>query len=317
MPKKPDLSFIIPIRDEKPSLKQLTKEIETVCKKIKKTYEIIFVDDGSLDGSFKVIKDLRLKNKNIKGIKLRRNFGKSTALSAGFQASFANVVITMDGDLQDNPIEIPRFLKKLDKGFDLVSGWKKNRIDPLTKTIPSIIFNFATSKLTRVNIHDFNCGFKAYRREVVNSLQLHGELYRFIPTIAHQKGYRVAEITVKHRKRKYGKSKYGLSRLLSGFLDLITILFLTGYASRPGHFFGTIGIIFFIPGFLIGSYITYLRISTGGISYRYPLLFLGVLLMIVGIQFISTGLLAEMILGSRKQSNSEEITSEKIKELAL
>lgn len=317
MSKKPDLSFIIPIRDEKPSLKQLIKEIETVCKKIKKTYEIIFVDDGSLDGSFKLIKDLHLKNKNIKGIKLKRNFGKSTALSAGFQASFADVVITMDGDLQDNPIEIPRFLKKLDKGFDLVSGWKKKRIDPLTKTIPSIMFNFVTSKLTRVNIHDFNCGFKAYRREVVSSLQLHGELYRFIPVMAYQKGYRVTEITVKHRKRKYGKSKYGLSRLLSGFLDLITILFLTGYSSRPGHFFGTIGILFFIPGFLIGSYITYLRISTGGISYHYPLLFLGVLLMIMGIQFISIGLLAEMILGSKKQSNSEEIISEKIKELSL
>lgn len=307
---KPQLSFVIPVKDEEKSLKQLIEEIDTACSKVRKSFEIIIIDDGSIDKSFEVIKRLTKKYNQVRGIRLRRNFGKSTALDVGFSLAKAEIIFTLDGDLQDNPVEIPKFIKKLDDGYDLVSGWKKKRLDPLSKTLPSKIFNFITAKLTDVPIHDFNCGFKVYKRQVLENLNLYGELYRFIPALVHQRGYKVSEITVGHRKRKYGKSKYGAERMLRGFLDLITVLFLGGYASRPGHFFGFIGILFFIPGFLIGLYITYLRITTGGISFRYPLLFLGALLMIVGVQFISTGLLGEMFINSQPKRRSKEIISE-------
>lgn len=312
MPKKPDISFVIPIKDEKRSLKQLVEEITTSCKKIKKTYEIIFIDDGSIDGSFEAVKNLHKKNKDIRGIKLRRNFGKSIALSIGFQKSLANIVFTLDGDLQDNPVEVPKFINKLDRGFDLVSGWKKKRRDSWTVAVPSRIGNFVIGLITGVKIHDLNCGFKVYRREVLDNINIYGELYRFIPILVNQKGYRIGEVVVKHRSRKFGKSKYGWFKMTKIFLDLITVLFLTAYSTHPGHFFGTLGIVFFIPGFLIGLYITYLRITTGGIAYRYPLLFLGVLSMIVGVQFVSTGLLAEMMISSKKQLGAEEIISEKV-----
>lgn len=310
MTNKPQLSFVIPVKDEKKSLAQLTKEISKTCGKIRKSFEVIYVDDGSTDKTFDVIKDLHRSDGRVKGIRHRRNFGKATALSTGFRYTKANIVFSLDGDLQDNPIEIPRFLKKLDEGYDMVSGWKKRRLDPISKILPSKIFNFVSAKLTGVAIHDFNCGFKIYKKQVLENLNLYGELYRFIPALVNQKGYKVGEITVEHRKRKYGKSKYGAERLLRGFLDLITVLFLGGYATRPGHFFGFIGIFFFIPGFLIGLYITYLRITTGGISFRYPLLFLGALLMIVGVQFISTGLLGEMFINSQPKRRSKEIISE-------
>jgi len=311
MQKRPQLSFIIPVWNEEKSIEILAKEIISVCKKIRKSYEIIFVDDGSSDKSYSNIKKLHRKNKKIKAIKLRSHFGKSTALMAGFNRVSAKLIFTMDSDLQDNPIEIPNFLKKLNKGYDMISGWKKTRKDPLFgKIVPSRIFNFITSKLTCVNIHDFNCGFKLYKKEVIKDLNLYGELYRFIPALVAQKGYKVEEIPIRHRYRRFGKSKYGFFRMFKGFLDLITIVFLTSYVNRPGHFFGALGIIFFIPGFLIGLYISYLRIITGGISYRYPLLFLGVLLMIVGIQFISTGLLAEMIISSKEKQNQHKKISE-------
>lgn len=291
----PSLSFIIPIRDEAQSIKQLVKEIKDVLKKVKKKYEIIFIDDGSKDDSFQLIKKISKKDKVISGYKLRGNFGKSVALSVGFYKAKGDIVFTLDGDLQDNPKEIPLFLRSLKEGYDLVSGWKKIRHDPIAKTVPSKVGNWLTRKLTGVKIHDLNCGFKAYKKEVLKNLNLYGELYKFIPIIAYKQNFRVGEIVVEHRARLYGKSKFGWERNIKGLLDLVTIVFLTGYLSRPGHFFGTLGVIFFIPGFFIGLYITYLRITTGGIDYRYPLLFLGALLMIVGIQFISTGLLAEMI----------------------
>lgn len=310
---KQSLSFVIPVKDEDSSIEQLIKEINSVCKNIKNNdYEIIFIDDGSTDKSFQIIKALSNKDSRIKAFKLRGNFGKSIALSIGFKNSKGEIIFTLDGDLQDNPKEIPKFLKKLDEGYDLVSGWKKRRLDPISKTLPSKLFNFLASRLTKVNIHDFNCGFKAYRREVVNNINLYGELYRFIPALAAQKRFKVGEIVVEHRERLYGRSKYGWSRLIRGLLDLITVLFLTSYSTRPGHFFGTIGIIFFIPGFLIGLYITYLRIVTGGIAYRYPLLFLGTLLMIVGIQFIFTGLLAEIIISTKSKDDLREIVIEQL-----
>lgn len=293
--KKKFLSFIIPIKDEEESLEKLVKEIEAVAKITAKKYEVIFVDDGSSDESIRVIKKIKRANRYIKCLKLRGNFGKSIALMAGFKYAKGDIIFTLDGDLQDNPKEVPKFLEKINKGFDLVSGWKKKRYDPITKTVPSKIGNSLTRILTGVNIHDLNCGFKAYKKEVVKNLKLSGELYKFIPIIASKERFKVTEVIVEHRKRVFGKSKFGWERNTKGVLDLITVIFLTSYLRRPGHFFGTLGIAFFIPGFLIGLYITYLRVTTGTIDFRYPLLFLGALLMIVGVQFISTGLLAEMI----------------------
>ena len=306
----PQISFVIPVKDEEKSVEQLSNEIVKECVKLKKTYEIIFIDDGSVDKTFEIVKGLYLKNKNIKAIRHRRNFGKSAALSTGFAGANGDIVFTLDGDLQDNPIEIPKFLEKLDQGCDLVSGWKKKRYDSILITLPSIIGNFLIRKLTGVKVHDLNCGFKAYRKEVIQNLNIYGELYRFIPILANQKGYKTGEIVVKHRPRNFGKSKYSWFKIIKVFLDLITVLFLTGHATHPGHFFGTLGLIFFAPGLLIGLYITYLRITTGGIGEHYPLMFLGVLLMVVGVQFVSTGLLAEMVTSSTKKQHSDNVISE-------
>ena len=309
---KKDLSFIIPVKDETETIRILSSQIIKVCKKIHKTYEIIFIDDGSTDDSFKEIKKLSKRNKAIRGYRLRGNFGKSIALSTGFSKTSTDIIFTMDGDLQDDPQEIPLFINKLREGYDLVSGWKKERYDPLSKTLPSKLGNALTRFLTDVKIHDLNCGFKAYKKEVVRHLDLHGELYKFIPIIAQKQNFKVAEVIVQHHPRLYGRSKFGWERNIKGLLDLITIVFLTGYLRRPSHFFGTLGIGFFIPGFIIGLYITYLRLTTGTIDYRYPLLFLGALLMIMGIQFISTGLLAEIIITTRSKTETDSFIVEKV-----
>lgn len=293
------ISFVIPAKDEQESVPILYKEILSVMGQQAKTFEIIFVDDGSTDETYNALKAIRADDKRVKLIRLRGNFGKSMALEAGFRNASGDVVITMDADLQDDPAEIPNFLSKLEEGYDLVSGWKKKRYDPLSKTIPSKVINRIARFLTGVPVHDTNCGFKAYRKVVVESLNLYGELYRFIPVFAAKENFRVGEIVVAHRARRFGKTKFGWDRGVKGVLDLITVVFLTGYLKRPGHFFGTIGISFFSIGFMIGLYITYLRLTTGGIDYRYPLMFMGSLLMIVGIQFVSTGLLAEMMISSK------------------
>lgn len=309
---KRDLSFVIPIKDEEETIQKLSDEIIRICKRIKKSYEIIFVDDGSVDQSFRLIKRLSKKNRNIRGIKLRGNFGKSIALSAGFSKTNANIIFTLDGDLQDDPKEIPLFLKKLNEGYDLVSGWKKRRHDPISKTLPSKLGNSLTRFLTGVKIHDLNCGFKVYKKSVVQNLDLHGELYKFIPIIAQKQNFKISEVEVEHHPRLFGKSKFGWERNLKGLLDLITIVFITGYLRRPSHFFGTLGVLFFIPGFLIGLYITYLRLTLGTIDYRFPLLFLGALLMIVGVQFVSTGLLAEMVIITRTKIDTDSFIVERV-----
>lgn len=310
---KPQLSFVIPVKDEENSIVILASEIINICKKIGKSYEIIFIDDGSFDNSWQVIKTLHQKNSKILGIKHRRNFGKSIALLNGFTRASGSLIFTLDGDLQDNPSQIPIFLTKIDEGYDLVTGWKKKRLDPIfSKVIPSRIINFLTRVLTGLKIHDTNCGFKLFKKETLDSLNLYGELYRFLPVLVYQKGFRVGEVIIKHRPRKFGKSKFGWIRGVRGILDLLTVAFLSGYSTRPGHFFGTIGISFSFIGFIIGIYLTYLRLVTGGINYHYPLLIGGVLLVMTGIQFISLGLLGEMILATKNPKLPKGIVSEEL-----
>jgi len=308
--KAPRISFVIPAKNEEDTIEKLYRRIDLVMSKIKTSYEIIFVDDGSTDSTFNQMKELNKKYPSkIAVIKHRGNWGKSIALQSGFKLTKGEIIITMDADLQDAPEEIPNFINKINEGYDLVSGWKKIRHDPLSKTLPSKLGNKLAVFLTGVKLHDFNCGFKAYKSNVVKSLNLYGELYKFIPIIASKKNYRIAEIVVKHKKRVFGKSKFGWERNTKGFLDLITIFFITGYVKKPGHFFGTLGLVSFLFGFIIGIYIAYLRITTGGINFRYPLLFLGILSMIIGIQLVTTGLLAELFVYymSPRESNDDKI----------
>lgn len=304
------ISFVIPAKNEEKTISMIYKRIDTVMNKIKTTYEIIFVDDGSTDDTYNEMKKLNVKHPKIVAvIKHRGNWGKSIALQSGFKLTKGDITITIDADLQDTPEEIPNFINKIEEGYDLVSGWKKTRHDPISKTFPSKLGNMLASFLTGVKLHDFNCGFKAYKSNVVKNLNLYGELYKFIPIIAAKKNYRITEIVVKHKRREYGESKFGWERNTKGILDLITIFFITGYIKKPGHFFGTLGLLSFLVGFVIGIYITYLRITTGGIDYRYPLLFLGILSMIIGIQLITTGLLAELFVYymSPRENNDDKI----------
>lgn len=299
-----DISVVVPLYNEEQSLVELSIELKKVLQRMNKSYEIIFVDDGSKDHSYKILKEMHQLNRRIKAIRFRRNFGKSAALSAGFQSANGDVIITMDADLQDDPNEIPTLIEKINQGYDLISGWKKKRYDPITKTIPSRFFNFVTSKLTGIKLHDFNCGLKAYRREVTKELQIYGELHRYIPVLAHWAGFQVGEIVVQHRPRKYGKSKFGLGRFWKGFLDLLTILFTTRYIRRPLHLFGVWGIVSFLVGFGIDVYLSIEWLQGHTSLSNRPLFFLGILLIIVGIQFISIGLLGELI--TKTQSPTSE-----------
>jgi len=289
-----DYSVIIPCLNEQDSIEELFNRISNIFKGMQSSFEIIFIDDGSTDDSWQIIKNLSKVYPSVKGFSFRKNFGKSIAFSCGFEYATGDIIFTIDCDLQDNPEEIPKFIKKLDEGYDLVSGWKKKRNDSLDKVVASRIFNFFTSKLTGVKIHDFNCGFKAYKRKVVKSLDLYEDLFRFIPAFANWNGFKVGEVLVEHTSRKHSKSKYGPSRLARGFFDLITILFLTKYLKKPLHFFGILGILIFMIGLIINVYLSILWLNGNVIGNR-PLLILGTLMMIVGMQFVSTGLLGEMI----------------------
>ena len=304
-----DLSVLIPLYNERESIRELASEITDSLRKLSINYEIIFVDDGSRDDSFEEIKTLASTDSHIVGIRFRRNYGKSAALSEGFDISRGNIVATMDADLQDDPAELHALIEKLNEGYDVISGWKKNRKDPWTKIIPSKLFNFVTRLMSGVRIHDFNCGLKIYKADVVKTVRVYGELHRYIPVLAKWAGFRVGEMIVNHRTRKYGRTKFGASRFLKGFLDLLTVMFLGKYNKNPLHFFGILGGVLFFVGLIINGYLTYQWFGGIWIGNR-PILFLGILMMIVGIQFISLGLLAEMITAGK--DGGDYSVSEKI-----
>jgi glycosyltransferase involved in cell wall biosynthesis len=301
-----DLSVIIPLYNEEDSIEELTKQIVQVLEDFNHEYEVCFVDDGSTDDSLARIKDLREKNKNIKILSFRKNYGKSAALSEGFKMASGETIITIDADLQDDPAEIPNLIAKINEGYDLVSGWKKKRHDPITKTLPSKLFNFITARFTGIQIHDFNCGLKAYRQEVIKEIPVYGSLHRYLPVLAHWKGFAIGEIIVQHHARKYGVTKYGWRRFFDGFFDLFTVLFLTRYRQKPLHLFGFFGLTSLVAGFIISLYLTVLWFQGYGIGSR-PLLFLGILLIIVGMQSFSIGLIGEMITNLKDEEGSYSI----------
>jgi len=291
----PEISVLVPVLDEAATVGILAERVAAVLGAAGRSFEIVFVDDGSRDGTAEEVKAARRRDPRVRLVRLRRNFGKAAALSAGFDHCRGRLLVTMDGDLQDDPDEIPRFLQTLEEqDLDLVSGWKRRRLDPAGKRYPSLLFNWVTRHLAQVPIHDFNCGFKAYRREVLAEVAVYGELHRYIPVLASRRGFRVGEIEVRHHPRRHGVSKYGWDRLYKGLLDLITVLFITKYTRRPLHLFGLIGLASFAGGFLINLYLAFLWLRGEALSNR-PLLLLGVLLMLVGIQVLTTGLLGEML----------------------
>ena len=287
------LSFVIPALNEQDSLQRLAQEIDQNSQP--HSYEIIFVDDGSTDASFQIMKSLAAANPRVRIVKFRRNFGKAAALQNGFEIASGDVVFTMDADLQDDPVEIPAFLKKLDEGFDLVSGWKRKRHDPWHKVLPSRLFNWVTARTFKLKLRDYNCGFKAYRLSLVKELCLYGEMHRYIPALANSLGYKVAEIPVQHRAREFGRSKYGIERYLRGFFDLLTVKMVTHYSKSPLYLFGRIGLISTVMGGALTLYLSILKIFWGQPLSNRPLLFLGILLILGGLQFISLGLISELI----------------------
>jgi glycosyltransferase involved in cell wall biosynthesis len=289
------VSLVIPVFNEAGSLEPLLAEIDAALTQLGRPYEVVFVDDGSTDRSFAVMEELAATHPAVRIVKLRRNFGKAAALAHGFAAVRGEAVVTLDGDRQDDPAEIPKMLAALDNGYDLVSGWKQSRQDPLSKTLPSRFFNWTVRESTGIPLHDFNCGLKAYRREVVDNVAIYGELHRYIPVVAAQQGFRVTEEKVAHRRRTSGRSKYGWQRYLRGYLDLLTVLFLGRFQSRPQHLFGGIGTAMIAIGVAVDAYLAVDKIAFGHAIGQRPLLLLGTLLIIVGIQLLSLGLLSELI----------------------
>lgn len=308
----PSISVVIPMLNEEESLPELLLQLTPVLEKqTKGRYEVIFIDDGSTDSSFDVVKNANKQNSRIRGTRFRRNYGKSAALSVGFAQARYDVVITMDADLQDDPNEIPRLIEKINEGFDLVSGWKKTRHDPLEKRIPSKFFNYVTSTVSGITLHDFNCGLKAYRRDVVKSVKVYGEMHRYIPALAHWAGFHIAELPVQHHARKYGTSKFGFSRYMKGFLDLLTVLFTTRYIKRPLHLFGTIGALFALVGLSIDVYLSIEWAMGLTVLSNRPLANMGIAFIIVGVQLLSAGLLGEMIV-KNNVSNEEYGIKDKV-----
>jgi dolichol-phosphate mannosyltransferase len=304
------ISVVIPVHNEERSVALLLDELGSALDPLGQPWEAVFVDDGSTDGTFSALTRLHDAADNVRIVRLRRNFGKAAALQAGFEEAQGDIVVTIDGDLQDDPAEIPRLLAKLDEGFDLVSGWKTKRRDPLTRRIPSRVFNGVTSRISGLRLHDLNCGLKAYRAEVVRGLRLYGELHRFVPVLAHYRGFRVAELPVNHRPREHGRSRYGVERYVRGFLDLLTVTFMGRYRHRPLHLFGGLGLLLGLIGMVVLAYLTALKIGGEAIGHR-PLLTLGVLLVVVGVQLVSLGLLSELITSHHEERDGALRTSER------
>ena len=316
----PDLSIIVPVFNEEGSLEELHRQITSVETETNQAFEIVFVDDGSKDNSWDVLKQIAAANNNVKCIRFRRNFGKAAALRAGAVETTAPLVMTMDADLQDDPAEIPRFIETLGKDYDLISGWKEKRNDPLGKTLPSKVFNWLIGLMTGVKLHDHNCGFKLYRREIFDEVKLYGEMHRFVPVLATAKGFRVTEIPVNHRAREHGVSKYGLERLPKGFLDLLTVSFLTGYNQRPQHVIGALGLLSCFAGSLGIIYLTiywFLRVSFEAYStwpplHERPLLIFSLGALLLGTQLLCMGFLAELIVNRNQESNEPYTIRERL-----
>ncbi len=308
-----NISVVIPLLNEEESLPELTSWIDRVMQENKYSYEVILIDDGSKDASWKVIGELISNNPNIKAIRFKRNYGKSAALNSGFEVASGDVVITMDADLQDSPDEIPGLYKMImEDGYDLVSGWKKKRHDPLGKTLPSKFFNRITRMMSGIRLHDFNCGLKAYKLDLIQSIEVYGEMHRYIPVIAKWAGFNnIGEKVVMHQERKFGKTKFGMERFIKGFLDLLSITFVTRFAKKPMHFFGTIGTLFFFGGGIISLWIIGEKIF--GVAKRdvvdQPLFYLALLAMVVGVQLFLSGFLAEMISRNSPDRNKYIIQS--------
>ena len=299
------ISVVIPVRDEEQSVEPLLEELAVTLDPLG-DWEAIFVDDGSTDGTFAALTHLHAERTNVRIVRLRRNFGKAAALQAGFGQAEGDVIVTMDGDGQDDPNEIPRLLAKLDEGYDLVSGWKTKRRDPLSRRLPSKVFNGVTSRMSGLRLHDMNCGLKAYRADVVRGMRIYGELHRYIPVLAHYRGYRVAELAVNHRPREHGRSRYGMERYVRGFLDLLTVTFMGRYSHRPLHLFGGLGLVLTLVGFVVLVYLTIVKLTGEGIGQR-PLLTLGVLLVVVGIQLLSLGLVSELITSHHEERDADRL----------
>lgn len=307
-----NISVVIPLFNEEESLPELAAWIERVMSENGFSYEVIFVDDGSKDKSWNIIETLRQKNKNLKGIKFRRNYGKAAALNVGFSEALGDVVFTMDADLQDSPDEIPEMYHMVrEEGFDLVSGWKKKRHDPISKTIPTKVYNWTARRISGIRLHDFNCGLKAYRHSVVKSIELYGDMHRYIPILAKWAGFnRIGEKIVHHQKRKFGKTKYGLDRFYKGYLDLLTISFTSRFGKRPMHFFGLWGTLIFLAGFVIAGFLAYDKyVNLAFKMTDRPLFFFGILAMILGTQLFVAGFLGELISRSAFDRNHYLIES--------
>ena len=305
----PELSIVIPLLNEQESLGELASRIDAALGS--RSYEILFVDDGSTDGSWDVIASLASADSRIKGIRFRRNYGKSFALQKGFERARGAYIATMDADLQDDPNELSDMFAMLDSGYDLVSGWKQVRHDPISKTIPSKFFNGVTSRMSGIDLHDFNCGLKVYKREVIESIELYGEMHRYIPLLAKWQGFsKIGEKVVTHHARKYGKTKFGLSRFMNGFLDLITLMFIHKYMNKPMHFFGTLGFVSLSTGGAIVTYLAFMRVFYNEYLSNRPLLLFGILLLVMGVQLFSIGFVGEMLNNSEKRGRKVNIRDE-------
>lgn len=312
---KIDISVVVPLYNEEESLQELHDWIIGVMKAHQFTYEIVFINDGSTDNSWEIIKQLKSKNAAVRGIKFQRNYGKSAALHVGFQATKGNVVITMDADLQDSPDEIPELYKMItNEGYDLVSGWKKKRYDPLSKTIPTKIYNRVNRRMSGIKLHDMNCGLKAYRKEVVKSIEIFGEMHRYIPVIAKAAGFtKIGEKVVQHQERKYGKTKFGVNRFMNGFLDMFTITFITRFGKKPMHFFGLIGTLAFFVGFMFALWLGIDKLflhTSGRLIADRPEFYLALVSMIIGVQLFLAGFIAELIGRNSSIRNSYLIENE-------